>query len=94
MTNSTDWMNDALLYGIHKDKLDFLQKLVFEAKDLSPSEKLPFFMALAARSKQSSISFSEQEIDCIITVLKKNSTAAEIAKMDQILKTFKEKSKK
>lgn len=48
--NSADkpeWMREPSLKDIPVDKLDFLQKMVFESKTLSQKELMPFLMALA-----------------------------------------------
>lgn len=89
--SDNSWMQDASIRDIEPKKLDFLQKLVFESEKLTSKERLPFFLAIANRSKQENINFTEEEVSRIITVLKKVSTPKEIAKMDQILRLFKEK---
>ncbi|MBE5881765.1 MAG: hypothetical protein E7289_05625 [Lachnospiraceae bacterium] len=83
-----DWMNDERIAHIEKNKLDFLQKLVFEMQNLSDKEKLPFLMALATSTKKKNISFSDGEISSIIEVIKEHSTPDEISKMNKILSMF------
>lgn len=80
------WMDDEALSGIDRQKLQFLQKLVFETKGLSQKEMMPFLMALAGKARASDISFTETEVSTIITVLKKHSTPEELSKMDRVLK--------
>ena len=80
------WMQEPSVKNIPKEKLVFLQKLVFESSSLSQKELLPFLMALAQRSKSSNISFSADEMNAIIEAIKKHSTPAELAKIDQIMK--------
>lgn len=80
------WMQEPSVRDIPKEKLDFLQKLVFESKTLSQKELLPFLMALAQRSKEEKISFSQEEINAIIEAIKKYSTPEEIAKINQLMK--------
>ena len=49
-TNTTpepNWMKEECVQSIPKEKLHFLQKLVFESSSLSQKELLPFLMALA-----------------------------------------------
>lgn len=83
---STIWMQEPAVQNIPKEKLDFLQKLVFESKQLSQKELLPFLMALAQRSREEHISFSQEEMNAIIEAIRKYSTPEEIAKMNQIMK--------
>ena len=80
------WMQEPSVKNIVKEKLDFLQKLVFESASLTPRQLLPFLMALAQRSRTERISFSQEEMTAIIEAIKKYSTPEEISKVDQILK--------
>lgn len=91
MTN-TEWMSDPLLKDIDHSKLEFMQKLVFELYSLSEKERLPFLLALAGRAKKENISFTENEVENIITVVKKYSSPEEVKKMDQVIKMFQSKT--
>ena len=87
MSKSTPaWMQEPAVRQIPREKLDFLQKMVFESSSLSQKELLPFLMALAQRSKAADISFSAEEMNAIIDAIKKHSSPAEITKMNQLLK--------
>ncbi len=90
-TDSPAWMQEPSVRHIPKEKLDFLQKLVFESASLTPRQLLPFLMALAQRSRGERISFSQEEMTAIIEAIRKYSTPDEIAKMDQILKLMSQK---
>ncbi len=81
-----EWMQDASVQNIPEEKLDFLQKLVFESAGLSRKELLPFLMALAQRSKNARISFTDAEVNAVIEAVRKYSTPEELKKTDQILK--------
>lgn len=87
MTNQ-DWMSDPRIAHIDPEKLNFLQKLVFEMQKLSDKEKLPFLMALASSSRMKKISFAEDEVSQIIEVIKEYSSEEDIAKMNKILTMF------
>lgn len=89
MTDNMKWMEDARISDIPKAKLDFLQKIFFESKNLTQKEQLPFFMALAGRAKRDNISFSQDEINLIMEVIKDNSSPEEVAKINQTIKLFK-----
>lgn len=80
------WTQEPDVRNIPPEKLDFLQKLVFESTKLTQKELLPFLMALAQRSKAEKISFSQEEMHAIIQAIKKHSTPEEVLKMDQIMK--------
>ena len=49
------WMKEPSVRTIPREKLDFLQKLVFESSSLSRKELLPFLMSLAQKSKEDSL---------------------------------------
>lgn len=87
MTNQ-DWMRDPRIAHIDPEKLNFLQKLVFEMQKLSDKEKLPFLMALATSSRKKNISFTKEEVSEIIEVIKEYSSEEDIAKMNKILTMF------
>lgn len=89
MNDNMQWMQDARIADIPKAKLDFLQKIFFESKNLTQKEQLPFFMALAGRAKKDNISFSQEEINLIMDVIKDHSTPEEVAKINQTVKLFK-----
>lgn len=82
------WIKDPSLAGISQEKLQFLQKLVVDSGRITEKEKMPFLLALASKSKSSSISFSAEETNKIITVLKKYSSPDEHARMDQLLQMY------
>ncbi|MBO5292255.1 MAG: hypothetical protein J6B10_03625 [Lachnospiraceae bacterium] len=82
------WMKDPSLADIDPKKLNFMQKMFLESRSLSQKEMIPFFMALAMKSKKENIHFTEDETNRIISVLKANSTPDELRKMDFIMKKW------
>lgn len=85
-TTQPEWMKEPTLKDIPEEKLIFLQQMVFESKNLSQKELIPFLMALAQRSKKASISFTQSEMTAIIDAIRKYSTPEELLKMNQIMK--------
>ena len=88
MDLNTDWMQDPALINIPIQKLQFLQSMMFEGQKHSGKEMLPFFMSLAMKAKSQNITYTQEEIDTIIPVLKKFASDEEIAKMNQVIKMF------
>ncbi|MBQ2936732.1 MAG: hypothetical protein IJD96_10915 [Lachnospiraceae bacterium] len=82
---TTQWMNDESLKHIEPYKLEFLQALVFESSNLRKEQLMPFLMNIAKRSKEKNISFSDEEIDAVVAVLKKQASPEELSKMEKIL---------
>ena len=83
--NQNEWMNDPLVANIDKAKLQFLQMLVFEGQNLSREQMLPFLMSIAQKGKSQNISFDDQEIEKIVTALRKYSTSEEIEKINKLM---------
>lgn len=83
-----NWLDDPAVAHIDKSKLDFLQMLVFESNGLSKEQMLPFLMAVAKRSKEKKISFTEEEIETIIETLKKYSTPEDLEKMNKMISLY------
>ena len=80
----SNWMHDQSLSGIDPRKLEQLSALAQQGKGLGQKELLPFLMAAASRTGPQSISFSNQEMQLILTVLKKDKSPEEQAKMDRL----------
>ena len=84
------WMQEPSLKGISMEKLDFLQKMVFESSSLSQKELMPF---LAQKSRAANITFTQEEMTAIIEAIKKYSTPEELMKMNQIMKLMQQRKK-
>lgn len=84
--NQNEWMNDPLVANIDKSKLQFLQTLVFESKNLTKEQMLPFLMSIAQKGRSQNISFEEDEINLIITALRKYASPGEIEKINKLMK--------
>lgn len=91
MNSKHSWMDDPALAKIDFKKLDFLQQMLFQSKQYNGKELFPFFMSLAMKSKSQNITFSEEEMNIIIPVLKKYASEEELKKMDQLIKFFQSK---
>lgn len=92
MEQNVEWMEAPELRDIPLPKLQFLQNMLFESKKYTGKELFPFFMSLAMKAKSQNITYTQQEIDIIIPVLKKYATEDEIKKMDQVIKIFQTKN--
>ena len=93
MSINTDWMQDPALLNIPIQKLQFLQTMLFESQKHSGKELFPFLMSLAMKARSQNISFTQEEIDTIIPVLKKFASEDEISKMNQVIKIFQNRKK-
>ncbi len=82
---SGKWMEEKSLADIPRTKLEFLQIMLFESKNLKQQEMLPFFMSVIKVSREKKISFSEEEMTAILEVLKAHSSEEELKRMNQIM---------
>lgn len=80
-----DWMQDESLKDIDPYKLEFLQALVFESRNLRKEQMLPFLMAVAKRGQEKKVSFSEKEIDAVVAVLRKQASPDELSKIEKVM---------
>lgn len=87
--SGNQWTSDPKLKNIDPAKMQMLLSMASQANGKSPNDMLPMLMAAASQSKSSGMSFSSNEIDTIIEVLKVGRFSAEIAKMEQILSMMK-----
>lgn len=79
------WINHPALKNIDAAKLQMLTALASQGMGKTQNELLPFLMAAASQSKASGNSFSPEETDAILEVLKQGKSPAEIARMDQMI---------
>lgn len=80
-----DWMREDSLKDIDPYKLEFLQALLFESKNLKKEQMLPFLMAVAKRGQEKNIAFTDSEIEKIVAVLKKHASPDELAKIEKVM---------
>lgn len=83
------WMSDPLVAQIDNGKLDFLQSVVFETREKSQKELIPFLMKIMKEGKTKNISFTENEMSAIMTAIKKNSTPDELAQIEKFMEMHK-----
>ena len=86
-----NWTNNPSLQNIDPQKLEMLLKLTEPGKGKAQKDLLPFLMAAANQSRKNGMSFSTQETDAIIEVLKTGKSPAEVQKIEQLrglMKTF------
>lgn len=91
MNENESWIMDPDLKNVSQSKLNFLQQMLFESKKYKGKELFPFFMSLAARAKQENISFSQEELNLIIPILKKYASSSDIDKMNKVITLFQNK---
>lgn len=82
--SGNEWINNPALGGINPAKLQMLSSLASQAKGKNQSELLPFLMAAAAQSQSKQLSFNNDEIDAVISVMKIGKSPQEIQQIDRL----------
>ena len=96
MENNNEWMNDPELKNIDRAKLDFLNQMFVQSTSINSNgsqaerqkKMMAFLLSLSKLSKENNISFQNQEVELIFSVLKKYSTPDDIDKMQKISSFF------
>lgn len=81
---SSSWIHNPALKNIDASKLQMLLSMADQGKGKSQNELLPFLMAAASNSRSGGASFSQEEADLILDVLKQGKSPEEIAKIDRV----------
>lgn len=82
--NPASWMNDSRLSGIDPAKLQMLFSMSNQGGKKSQNELMPFLMAAASRSRQNGMTFTPEETERIIEVMKQGKSPEEIARIEKI----------
>lgn len=78
------WMNNPALQEINPAKLQMLASLASQAQGKKQNELLPFLMAAASQSNTSQMTFDNDEIDAVISVMKLGKSPQEIQQIDRL----------
>lgn len=82
--SENSWMNNPALKNIDPAKLQMLMSMTEQTSGKKQNELLPFLMAAAAQSKSKGMSFTPEETDAIIEVMKTGKSKEEIEKIERI----------
>ena len=82
--SDTSWMNNPNLKNIDPAKLQMLMSMSEQGAGKSQNDLLAFLMAAASQSKSQGMTFSPDETDAIIEVLKMGKSPEEIARIEKI----------
>lgn len=75
---STNWLLDNRLQKLDSSKTSFLGNLFTKLNSLSDDDKLPFLIAIIQSETLKKISFTKEELDLILAILKDYSKEEEI----------------
>lgn len=75
---------DERLNSIPKEKIETLKKIVENSEGIPGTELIAYFLNQTAIANKNGITFSDEETDIIIDVLKSKMTREQIRKVDLI----------
>lgn len=81
-----NWMQDEELSSISKDKLLLINSFLTDTSKMSQKEMMMFIMNIMKKCKQQNITFSKEEMEQIMAIVRKHATPEEIAKIDKVMK--------
>ena len=84
MMNNMDWINNSNLQKINPQKLLLLNQLLGQANFKSKEELIPFFIAASSKASDMGMTYTEDETNLIINVLKENMSEEEKTKIETI----------
>lgn len=63
------WYEDPRLSSIEHNKLELIQKVIFDIQNLKENEKLPFLLAFISSKTFRNLSFDKTENDILMDVI-------------------------
>lgn len=84
----SDWKKDPRLKNISPEKLFLLEKLASGMHGKSPNEAMPLLMAALSSAKAQGLSFTQEEMNLIIELLKGSASKEEGERIDKLLNIF------
>ena len=81
-----NWMQDNELSNISKDKLMLINSFLTDTSRMSQKEMMMFVMNVVKKCKEKHIQFSKEEMEQILSVVKKHATPEELVKIDKVMK--------
>ncbi len=79
-------MQDNELSNISKDKLLLINSFLTDTSRMSQKEMMMFIMNVMKKCKQQNITFSKEEMEQIMAVVRKHATPDELTKIDKVMK--------
>ncbi len=81
-----NWMQDNELSNISKEKLMLINSFLTDTSRMSQKEMMMFIMNIMKKCKEQHITFSKEEMEQIMAVVRKHATPDELTKIDKVMK--------
>lgn len=79
------WKNIKLPEDMSKEKIDFLTEAIEGSRNLKKQELLPYLTRLIRVSKEKQLTFTDGEIQFIITAIRNSSSKEQNQYIDQLM---------
>lgn len=80
-----EWMNNPLLKNMNPKKLQLIKTAAEKSNGKSGKELGNIMMSLIANARKQGLSFTSDEISCILGLMKEGKTKTEQAQIDQMI---------
>lgn len=80
------WKNIKLPEDMSQDKIDFLTEAIEGSRNLKKQELLPYLTRLMRISKEKQLTFTDAEVQFIISAIRNSSSPEQNQYIDQLMK--------
>ena len=91
--SNNEWMNDPVLSGISNEKLNILTDIVENTGEMDAKQMIPYFIKASNEATKQGASFTNEETDAILNVLKQKMTPKEQQRIEMVKRLTKLMSK-
>lgn len=91
---NNQWMDNPALNGISDEKLEILNKILSGSSGMDPKQMLTYFIRESNNASKNGITFTNEETDAILSVLKTRMKPEDVQKIDMLKKMVAMISKK
>ena len=92
--SNNKWMDDPVLDGISKERLEVLTNIIEGAKGMEPKDMFTYFIKQSNMAGKQGINFTNAETELILNVLKEDMSPEEIKRVDMVKQIVNSLSKK
>ena len=82
--SNNKWMDDPVLEGISKERLEVLTNIIEGAKGMEPKDMFTYFIRQSNMAGKQGINFTNAETELILNVLKEDMSPEEIKRVDMV----------
>lgn len=84
--NNDNWMNDPVLSGISNEKLKILTDIVENTGEMDAKQMIPYFIKASNEATKQGASFTDDETNLILNVLKSKMSPKEQQRVETVRK--------